>query len=38
MKKFRWTDWVAAAAVVLALGAFAGAENVDDRVVVSQLR
>jgi hypothetical protein len=30
MKKFRWTDWLAAAAVVMALGAFAGAEAGQD--------
>lgn len=29
MKKFRWTDWLAAAALVLALGAFAGAEDIE---------
>ncbi|MFM2065511.1 MAG: hypothetical protein RLZZ584_420 [Pseudomonadota bacterium] len=28
--KFRWTDWLAAVAVVVALGAFAAAENTDE--------
>jgi hypothetical protein len=28
--KFRWSDWLAAVAVVVALGAFAAAENSDD--------
>jgi hypothetical protein len=31
--KFRWSDWLAAVAVVVALGAFAAAENVDDAAV-----
>ncbi|MEY4751768.1 MAG: hypothetical protein RIQ60_3982 [Pseudomonadota bacterium] len=31
--KFRWTDWLAAVAVVVALGAFAAAENSDEPVV-----
>jgi len=38
MKKFRWTDWLAAAALVIALGAFAGAESPDQAVVTAQLR
>jgi hypothetical protein len=38
MKKFRWTDWAAAAALVFALSAFAGAENIDEPNVVAQLR
>ena len=38
MKKFRWTDWLAGVALVLALSAFAGAENVDGAVAMAQLR
>ena len=38
MKKFRWRDWAAAAALVFALSAFAGAENIDDPQATSQLR
>jgi ABC-type Co2+ transport system permease subunit len=38
MKKFRWTDWAVAAALVFALSAFAGAETLDDPQVASQLR
>jgi hypothetical protein len=34
MKKFRWTDWLAAAAIVMALGAFAGAEAGQDATTV----
>lgn len=28
--KFRWSDWLAAVAVVMALSAFAAAEGVDE--------
>ncbi len=38
MKKFRWTDWAAAAALVFALSAFAGSENLDDPQASAQLR
>jgi hypothetical protein len=38
MKKFRWTDWLAAAALVITLGAFAGAESPEQGVVTAQLR
>ncbi len=38
MKKFRWSDWAAAAALVIALGAFAGAESPEQGVVTAQLR
>lgn len=39
MKKFRWSDWLAAAAIVVALGAFAGAEAGEDApVVVADMR
>ncbi len=37
MKKFRWTDWLAAAALFIALGAFAGAESPHPGVVTDQL-
>jgi hypothetical protein len=30
MKHVRWTDWAAAIALVMALGAFAAAESVDN--------
>lgn len=37
MKKFRWTDWLAAAALVLAIGAFAGADDLEPATQVAQL-
>jgi hypothetical protein len=36
MKKFRWTDWLAAAALVLAIGAFAGADELEPMAQVAQ--
>ncbi|MEY4752844.1 MAG: hypothetical protein RJA44_519 [Pseudomonadota bacterium] len=38
MKKFRWTDWLAAVAIVMALGAFAGAEASQDAGVSAEAR
>jgi hypothetical protein len=36
--KFRWSDWLTALAVVMALGAFAAAEAVEDTAVQSTAR
>jgi hypothetical protein len=36
MKKFRWTDWLAAAALVMALGAFAAADDIEPMAQVAQ--
>jgi hypothetical protein len=36
--KFRWTDWLAAVAVVVALGAFAAAETTDEAQVTIAAR
>jgi hypothetical protein len=35
MKNIRWTDWLAAAALVVALGAFAGAEDIESTAPVA---
>jgi hypothetical protein len=36
--KIRWTDWLAAVAVVLALGSFAAADGTDELPVVVSAR
>lgn len=38
MKQFRWTDWLTAVAIVMALGAFAGAEASEDAGVTAEAR
>lgn len=38
MKKFRWSDWLTAVAIVMALGAFAGAEAGQDAPLVTESR
>jgi hypothetical protein len=35
MKKFQWSDWLVAAAIVMALGAYAGAEAGEEAPVVT---